>query len=349
MKRSLLILSALLISCPLMLWACSRSPQSDTNDPAVTLYTSVDDHLARMIADAFTQETGIRVKILGDTEATKTTGLVSRIEAEMDHPLADVWWSSEPMGTILLDQRGALEPGAMRGFVGDEWPESLRGADWSWIGIAMRARVIAYASDRIERPPTTLAELTNPALSGKVGMARPQFGTTRLHMALLRDRWGEDRFEGWLSAMKLNKLRLYDGNASVVRAIAMGEIDIGLTDNDDVWAGQANGWRVDLVYERVDTAAPWASSGATLIPNTVAIIKDAPHPKLAAQLGAFLVSPKVEEMLYASTTHNSPVNPELRTRGHDDLLALEAIPDYASASSKVREAMDACERVLISP
>jgi len=348
MKRSLFILSVLLISCPLMLWACSRSPQSKTADPAVTLYTSVDDHLARMIADAFTQETGIRVKILGDTEATKTTGLVSRIEAEMNHPIADVWWSSEPMGTILLDQRGALEPGAMRGMVGDDWPKALHADDWSWVGMALRARVIAYASDRIERPPTTLEQLTDPVLSGKVGMARPQFGTTRMHMALLAHRWGDEAFSQWLTRMKHNKLRLYDGNASVVRAIAMGEIDIGLTDTDDVWAGQENGWAVDFVYESIDRTKPFVSMGPTLIPNTVALIKGAPNRAAGDRLARFLVSAEVEAMLARSASHNTPVNPILRQQG-DDWLDLEALPDYAAAATKVREAMDACERVLISP
>ncbi|MEZ6163920.1 MAG: hypothetical protein R3B67_05735 [Phycisphaerales bacterium] len=32
----------------------------------------------------------------------------------------------------------------------------------------------------------------------------------------------------------------------MVRAVAMGEIDVGLTDTDDVWSGQQNGWKVDF-------------------------------------------------------------------------------------------------------
>ncbi len=332
----------------LMLASCARS-DSSPDQPTLTLYTSVDDTFAEMVIDAFTKETGIKVHVLGDTEATKTTGLITRIMAEMEHPVADVWWSSEPMGTILLDQAGALEPGAMAGMVDEDWPDALHSENWSWIGNAMRARVIVYASDRIDNPPTTLAELTDPQYRGIVGMARPQFGTTRIHMAILANTWGIERFSKWLAEMEHNDIRLYDGNARVVQAIALGEIDIGLTDTDDVWSGQRNGWKVELVYESVADHPSWPSTGPALIPNTIAIIKGSPNQELAKELAAFLVSPTVEELLYQSTTGNTPVDSSLRDQYGDALLDIDQLPDYLGASGKVREAIDACERVLISP
>jgi len=334
--------------CLLIANGCSRSGSNEAAN-AVVLYTSVDDAFAKLVADAFTAQTGITVHILGDTEATKTTGLVTRIQAEMDHPVADVWWSSEPMGTILLDQAGALEPGAMAGMVGDDWPDALHAPNWSWVGMAMRSRVIAYAPDRINEPPTTLAAMVDPKYKELVGMARPQFGTTRIHMAMLADQWGIESFTQWLVDMEANSLRLYDGNASVVRAIAMGEIDIGLTDTDDVWSGQQNNWKVELVYESAHDHPTWPSLGPTLIPNTVAVIKDAPHQSLAKQLAAFLVSPAAEALLYESTTHNTPIDRALRALYKDDVLSIDRLPDYIGAADKVREAIDVCEQVLISP
>ncbi len=347
MNPRLLPMSTLLVGA-LMCSGCAR-PDASTNQPTLTLYTSVDDTFAEMVIDAFTEQTGIKVHVLGDTEATKTTGLITRVMAEMDQPIADVWWSSEPMGTILLDQAGALEPGAMAGMVGEDWPEALHSPDWSWIGNAMRARVIVYASDRIDTPPTTLAELTDPRYKGIVGMARPQFGTTRIHMAILADTWGIELFSKWLAEMENNDLRLYDGNARVVQAIAMGEIDIGLTDTDDVWSGQRNGWKVELIYESIADHPNWPSTGPALIPNTVAIIKGSSNQELAKELAAFLVSPAVEELLYQSTTGNTPVHPALRDQYGDGLLDIDQLPDYLGAAAKVREAIDACERVLISP
>lgn len=355
-----------MIACVSLLAGCggSASDQQTHSDNAdtstqqrVTLYTSVDDEFAKMVVAQFEQDTGIRVDLLGDTEATKTTGLVTRLQSEKDDPTCDVWWSSEPMGTILLAQGGVLEPGGMRGSVSEDWPSAFRADDWTWVGTALRRRVIVYAPDRVDSPPTSMHELIDPTFKGRVGMARPQFGTTRIHMSLLAAKWGVDGLEDWLGQLEANDVRLYDGNATVVRAVAMGEIDIAMTDTDDVWSGQRNGWDVQFTTE--PAYDPSAISGDTryvlpadqiLIPNTVAVVKDAPNPELAKRLAAYLSSPAVERLLYESTSGNHPVDAPLRAElGLAPLGTGEGsdgLPSYADASRLVEQAMDACERVL---
>ncbi|MHA7814715.1 MAG: extracellular solute-binding protein [Phycisphaerales bacterium] len=355
-----------MIACVSLLAGCggSASDQQNHSDNAdtstqqrVTLYTSVDDEFAKMVVAQFEQDTGIRVDLLGDTEATKTTGLVTRLQSEKDDPTCDVWWSSEPMGTILLAQGGVLEPGGMRGSVSDDWPSAFRADDWTWVGTALRRRVIVYAPDRVDSPPTSMHELIDPTFKGRVGMARPQFGTTRIHMSLLAAKWGVDGLEDWLGQLEANDVRLYDGNATVVRAVAMGEIDIAMTDTDDVWSGQRNGWDVQFTTE--PAYDPGAISGDTryvlpadqiMIPNTVAVVKDAPNPELAKRLAAYLSSPAVERLLYESTSGNHPVDAPLRAElGLAPLGTGEGsdgLPSYADASRLVEQAMDACERVL---
>lgn len=355
-----------MIACVSLLAGCggSASDQQTHSDNAdtstqqrVTLYTSVDDEFAKMVVAQFEQDTGIRIDLLGDTEATKTTGLVTRLQSEKDDPTCDVWWSSEPMGTILLAQGGVLEPGGMRGSVSDDWPSAFRADDWTWVGTALRRRVIVYAPARVDSPPTSMHELIDPTFKGRVGMARPQFGTTRIHMSLLAAKWGVDGLEDWLGQLEANDVRLYDGNATVVRAVAMGEIDIAMTDTDDVWSGQRNGWDVQFTTE--PAYDPSAISGDTryvlpadqiLIPNTVAVVKDAPNPELAKRLAAYLSSPAVERLLYESTSGNHPVDAPLRAElglaplGTGD--GADGLPSYADASHLVEQAMDACERVL---
>lgn len=335
-----------------LLPACSESNTQHSDAGTVVLYTSADDQLARIVADAFTDETGIEVQILGDTEATKTTGLVARILAEQEHPVGDVWWSSEPMGTILLAEQGALEPGAMSQSIPDDWPIELVAADQSWAGFAQRARVIVYASDRVDEAPTTMRALIESEWKNRVGIARPQFGTTRGHMALLHERWGGQHFEAWLRSLSDNGVRLYDGNMSVVRAIAMGEIDVGLTDTDDVYAGQHNGWSVDLAYESHDEnpdATSMPSLGATTIPNTVGVIRGAPNPENAERLAAYLLSGACERIIAQSASRNLPVDPEVRAAFSDKAGIGDSFIDYRGAHKSVHEAMDACERTLAGP
>ncbi|RMH26464.1 MAG: extracellular solute-binding protein [Planctomycetota bacterium] len=332
------------------LCGCADHTDSPTDAPSVVLYTSADDVFVAQVVGAFEAETGIAVRLVGDTEATKTTGLVTRILAEKDNPRCDVWWSSEPMGTLLLDESGVLAPGGMDGLVSEDWPAELVGPGANWIGFAERARVIAYSTDRVETPPTTLAELTEPEWKGRVGIAHPAFGTTRGHMALLLDRWGEANFTAWLEAMKANGIRLYDGNARAVRAIHEGEIDVCLTDTDDVWVAIANGWEIGMVFESEAEHDRWPSRGATTIPNTVAIVRGGPNPQAARTLAAFLVSPTVERLLAESDSRNIPVDAGLRAEFSELLPPGDPPrPDYAGAHDAVSGAMDACERVLISP
>ena len=351
----------LLIGAALTLIGCGRSgTETNTNDeaPRVTLYTSVDDEFARMVVAQFEQDTGIRVDVLGDTEATKTTGLVTRLQSEKDNPTCDVWWSSEPMGTILLARDGVLESGGMQGTVSEVWPTHLRAEDWTWVGTALRRRVVVYAPDRVESPPTSMHELIDPTFKGRVGMARPQFGTTRIHMALLAANWGLDGLDEWLTQLKSNDIRMYDGNATVVRAVAMGEIDVGMTDTDDVWAGQRNGWNVEFAaIPDVSNDHPSADrfelhAEQIVIPNTVAIVNGAPNPGLAMQLATYLTSPAVERLLYESTSGNHPVDAALREELGLSVIppntgfGSSTLPTYEDASALVGDAMDACERVL---
>lgn len=344
-------LAAASLGAVVLLTACGRS--GDASGEArrtVVLYTSADSAFAREVVGAFEAETGVRVELVGDTEATKTTGLVMRLQAEKDAPQADVWWSSEPMGSILLGDTGVLEAGAIDDITPEGWPSELIGTDGTWLGFAERARVIAYSTDRVEKPPTTLAALTEPEWSGRVGIAVPQFGTTRGHMALLADRWGDEAFNEWLEAIQANDVRLYDGNARVVRAIYEGEIDLALTDTDDVWVAIDNGWPVGMVYESAASHDRWPSIGATTIPNTVGVVAGCPHPEEARLLAAYLASPAVERLLAESGSRNIPVDPQTRA-SFSDLVppSGEERPDYAQAADDITDAMDACERVLMSP
>lgn len=288
----------------------------------VVLYTSADDYVVRAVVDAFTAERGIAVDVVGDTEATKTFGLVRRISDERAQPRADVWWSSEPMGSIQLAREGVLAPLVLDAATrvtdtGAGWPESLRDAEGRWYGMGMRARVMAYHTGRVKEPeaPRRLRDLEAPLWKGRVGIAKAQFGTTRAHVAALLAEHGEAKTRAWLEALRDNGAKVYPSNSAVVRGISEGEISVGLTDTDDVWAGQANGWPVAAAYEVFEdapTARAMAGLGALMLPNTVGLVKGGPNPAAAQQLALFLLGAKGERTLAESDSRNIPVRPSVR-------------------------------------
>ncbi len=336
------------------LGGCRRKP--DANE--AVLYSSVDEPLLREVMDVYAREHDGRVLLVGDTEATKTTGLLQRLIAERDNPRCDVWWSNEAFSTIGLAKQGLLEPLAIAGELRAlGWPAELIGAGDQWIGFAQRARVIVYNADRVtkEAAPTALADLLKAEFKDRIGIARPQFGTTRGHMAALVAAHGPERTREFLRALKAHGLRQYDGNSMIVKAVAQGEIDVGLTDTDDVFAGQRNGWTVDFTLERVDgpdaiaTGGVLPSIGPLVIPNTVARIKNGPGSRAALASGvgttsadalvSFLLSEKLERLLAASEARNIPVRPGLATEVQTVAIAKPMNVRLEDVEARIDEAL----------
>ena len=85
----------LLVVFGLLFTVCLQGCTKPSSDEEVVIYVSADETIARPILDAFEASTGVRVRPVFDTEATKTTGLVSRLLTERDRPRADLFWSSE--------------------------------------------------------------------------------------------------------------------------------------------------------------------------------------------------------------------------------------------------------------
>lgn len=338
-------------------------------DRRVVCYTSADSVYARVVFAAFTRATGIRVDAVMDTEATKTTGLVQRLLNERDaadlRTRCDVWWSSEPFGTIRLARAGVLDETAapraeehMKPHGG--WPAHLRAPDRTWYGFGTRARVFVYNTKFVEATdaPRTPGALLRPAFKGRVAVARPQFGTTRGHFAALVQQFGTEAFERWLAALKAHGARFVDGNAAVVAAVARGECRVGLTDTDDVFAGQREKWPVELSWERKDPRGPRPGDpdvpaeadlpgmGSMLIPSTVALTRGGANRAEAVELVEFLLSPQAQRTLAETDSRNMPVDPALREEFKAFAAPEPAQVDLHAVAERMDEAMAVCSRVL---
>ncbi len=310
------------------LGAC-RPPRPKAAEPVV-LYTSADSFLVTQVTAAFTKATGIQVQAVTDTEATKAAGLVQRLLAERANPRAEVWWSSEVMGTVALAREGVLVPSVPKCLTAEfegSWPGGLCDGGGLWWGIGQRARVVVFSESRVvaERVPTSLEDLAAFAPAGRVAIAQPQFGTTRTHFAWLVASVGEERAKALLGRIKTN-CRVYPGNSAVVRAVAQGECDVGLTDTDDVWVGRASGWKVGASF------GVGASAGeALLIPNTVAMVGNARPRTESLALLDFLCSAEGERLLATSESRNVPVRAALRAELAGSIPEL-TLPEPAGAA-----------------
>jgi len=333
----------------------SGATRSAGDANSVTLYSSVDGDVLEPLMAKFTKETGVTVKTVGDTEATKSTGLLTRIISEASQPNADVFWSSEPLGLADLASRGLLVPGAAAPSA--QWPANLIGENSSWIGFAIRLRQIVHTTDgptgRLSgrKPPATLEDLTNPIWKGRIGIARPQFGTTRGHMAWLLMLWGPQRFETWLKKLADNGVRLLDGNSMVVRSIGTGLIDVGLTDSNDVLSGIAQGWAMRGVSVPASNDGQ-PDNGCLAVPNAIGLIAGRPATPATQILLAWVLSGMAEEAMAVSPGANIPVRD--LNQGTDASAAVArspvpipsglVFPDWRQVHQHAESAIALCQR-----
>ena len=320
---------------------CDRVDSSSR--PPVVVYVSADEGIARPVLAEFTRRTGLEVLPVFDTEATKTTGLASRLRSERERPRADLFWSSECFRTIELGREGLLAP--LRGTVFDDWMADRSGqwsdADGLWFGFAPRARVIVHREPpNFEDPlPTDWEALADPRWADRIAMADPRFGTTSGHLGALHAHWegigAPERYADWVAGVVANRPAvLTSGNAGVVDAVASGAYDIGMTDTDDVWAARARGLQVQLLYPATDPDRT-VGGGTLLVPNTVARIRGGPNPDGAHALARWLLSEDVERLLAESNSRNIPLRGDAGSLAVPDPLDVDLVRSSALMNDSI--------------
>lgn len=303
----------------------------------VVVYVSADEAVARPILDAFTAESGIKVRVRFDGENAKTTALAGMLRQERDAPRCDVFWSSESLALARLGRETLTAPWRSRR--ADALPDGLHGESGRWYGFAPRMRVLVFDPARTasESIPQSMMDLAQPGMAGRVAIADPRFGTTRTHvaaLAALMDRDSPGAFAKWIDAFAANQpLLVAGGNAAVVDAVFRGEAMFGLTDSDDFYAAVGDGASLAVVPIRQFTAGR-EGGGPLLIPNTVALVSGAPHPEEASELMDFLLRREVTWWLHQSRSGNF-VPTDLQEDGNFHRAAPTGIPEFPPAQAAI--------------
>lgn len=322
---------------------CEHKPAPPTGmSPAasgtteVVIYSSIDEPDLTPLLKRFEEQTGIKVRAVTDTEATKTAVLVERIEAEKDNPQADVYWGNEIFHTINLAKRGFFDP--YRPKYAEDVPARWRGKDDLYTCIGVRARVIAF-STRSEFKDVVakihgLKDLGDPSLRNKIGICHPGFGTASGHFAAMYVLWGEPKYVKFMNALHANNIKLLGGNSAIADQIADGNLAAGPTDNDDV----AEGIEEHKLIGGVTPDQGDGDPGTLLIPGSAALMHGAPHPEAAKQLLDFLCDAAIEKELIDARYLGYSV------RGTIPVKAMDV--DYVQCAHDMRHAVETALTIL---
>jgi iron(III) transport system substrate-binding protein len=288
-----------LITSGFILGGCGDN--TSTNEKSVTMFCALDQIFSEKVIEPFNDESGMTIKPVFDTEATKTVGLVNRIIAEKNNPKCDVFWNNEIVRTIILKRKGLLQPYVSVN--AESIPELFKDKEGWWTGFGARSRVLIYNKKllKAEQLPTSIFDLTKPEWKDKVAMALPLFGTTATHAAALFVEFGDEKALQFFKDLKANGVKIVSGNGSARDLVVRGEYPIAFTDTDDAYSAMQKGADVGVIFPDQN------SFGTLVIPNTAALVKGAPHLEEAKKLIDFIVSKKNEQALALCGSAQMPV------------------------------------------
>jgi iron(III) transport system substrate-binding protein len=264
----------------------------------LVVYCAHDIEHARAVLELFHTRTGIEISVQPDSENTKSLGLVERIIGEKDSPVCDVFWNNELFGTIRLANEGFLESNKGSGW--QRIPAAYKDENGLWAGMGARFRVWILRENSAEAD--ALVTPTLPS-SAQAAIAKPLYGTTLTHYAVLWNALGREKLETLHRETRKNGLREVNGNAGTRDLVAEGSCLAAFTDTDDFFAAKDAGKPVRMIPVR-------EPSGKTIaIPNTISIMKGSDQMENARRLADFLLSEEVELMLANGKARQVPIGP----------------------------------------
>jgi iron(III) transport system substrate-binding protein len=273
--------------------------------PEVVIYSAHDQEFSEPILDEFERQSGVRVLAKYDVESTKTVGLVNAIIQEQNRPRCDVFWNNEILHTLRLKRLGLLD--AYVPTIAESIPAGYRSPDGLWYGFAARARVLIVNTVVLgdvprDQWPDSIHDLVDPRWKDQVGIARPLFGTTATHAAVLFAELGDDEAREFFRQVHANA-RVVSGNKQVALDVARGRLAWGITDTDDAMIEVDKKGPVEIIYPDQNEG----ELGTLFIPNTLCIIRGGPNEENARRLIDYLLSTEIEDRLAEGPSAQFPV------------------------------------------
>ena len=267
--------------------------------------------------------------------------LVSQVETEGQNSPADVFYSVNAGALGTLADRGRTQqlPQAVLEFV----PSNFRDPDSAWIGTSGRARSIPYNTDALSAsdiPADIMSFPDTDAFAGEIGWT-PTYSSFQAFVTAMRILEGEEATREWLNGMQDLGVSTYGDEFQISRAVADGEISVGLANHyyiQRVLARRGSDAPLSTAFTRDDAGAIFNVAGAC-------VLDTASDSTLASNFVRHLLSAEAQDY-FARSTFEYPLVPEVDPVGRlppiDELsppegVDLSQLSDLEATISLLRE------------
>ena len=299
MLRRFLILS-LAIGSGLFFFACNAEqkegePMEETAETTavesgvVNVYTHRHYPADKELFAEFTKQTGIEVNVV----SAGADELIKRLETEGDQSPADLLVTVDASRLHRAKALNLLQP-VSTPTLQQNVPAHLRDKDNEWYGLTVRARIVAYAPDRVD--PTklqTYAALANKEWKGKLLIRSSSNEYNQSLMAAMIEHKGAEKAAEWAKGIVDNMARTPAGNdRDQMKGIAAGLGDIAVVNsyyynmmkNSDDQAERDAASKVEVTFPHFE------DGGIHINVSGAGVTKNAANAENAIKLLEFLTS-----------------------------------------------------------
>ncbi len=289
-------------------------PAVAKSQDALVVYSSVDEENAKKLLDAFTKSTGVKVRFT----FLSSGPAVARIEAEKNNPQADVWYGAPSENHVVLKEKGLSQPYTSPN--AKELADKFKDREGYWTSFYMNPLGFASNLTTLKQkgvdPPTSWADLLNPAFKAQVQTPSPQTSGTGYNMvAALVMIMGEDKAFDYLKKLHPSIQTYTQSGTAPSKAAAIGQAGVGI---------QFTPAFLELIGEGYPLKITFPKEGVGFEAPAISILKGAPHPDLAKKLVDWSISIPGQNALTDAKTYFFPVHPKATLA--KGLPAFEEIP-----------------------
>ncbi|MCF5467548.1 extracellular solute-binding protein [Pseudomonas syringae] len=269
----------------------------------VVVYSSRIDELIKPVFDAYTAKTGVKIKFITDKEAP----LMQRIKAEGENATADLLLTVDAGNLWQAEQMGILQPFTSP-VIEANIPAQYRSSTHSWTGLSLRARTIAYSTDRVKPAElTTYEALADKNWEGRLCLRTAKKVYNQSLTATLIETHGAEASEkilkGWVNNLSTD---VFSDDIAVLEAINAGQCDVGIVNT--YYYGRLHKQNPDLAVKLF-----WPNQsdrGVHVNLSGIGLTRHAPHPEAAKALVEWMTGPEAQT-IFSSVNQEFPANPKV--------------------------------------
>lgn len=304
-KRLLTILCALTMVFSLA--ACGNTETADNDDTTsktdsneeaeledtLVIYTTHPEEMVEALADKFEEETGVSVEFIN-----LKGELADRVRTEKENPQADIMFGGDAATYMILDEEGCYE--ATEPSWGESVDAAYKAENGNWYGTYLTPMVLFYNTNLFtaDTAPSDWSDLakeeyadtivTRDSLSSSMG------STIASLVEYYTEKDGEEAAWDYIESLSANTKNYYNSGSMMFQAIGKDEAGISMAVINDVFTNRDdNEMPIEIVIPE---------SGAVVITDCVAAIKNAPHPNAAKAFMEFIGSE--ETQLFTANDYN---------------------------------------------